>query len=111
MQLGKRLADLRRKNNHTQEKLAKKLNVSQQVISNIERNITEPDIDFLRAAADLYHMSMDELIGREFSGESESGYEQKIMNMLEKMDDKGKELSYGLVSQVVQYQGNRDGKE
>ena len=33
------------------------------------------------------------------------------MNMLEKMDDKGKELSYGLVSQVVQYQGNRDGKE
>ena len=111
MQLGKRLANLRRKNSYTQERLAKKLNVSQQVISNIERNVTEPDIDFLKAAADLYQISMDELIGREFSGDTGNGYEQKIMNMLEKMDDKGKELSYGLVSQVVQYQGNRDGKE
>ena len=38
MQVGKRLADLRKKNGYTQEKLAGKLNVSQQVISNIERD-------------------------------------------------------------------------
>ena len=69
MQVGKRLADLRKKNGYTQEKLAGKLNVSQQVISNIERNMTVPDINFLRGAADLYHMSIDALIGRDFSGD------------------------------------------
>lgn len=111
IQVGKRLADLRKRKGYTQEKLAKRLNVSQQVISNIERNMTVPDINFLKAAADLYHMSIDELIGREFSGESGDGYEHKIMTMLEKMDDKGKELTLGLVSQVAQYQGNDDGKE
>ena len=111
MQVGKRLADLRKKNGYTQEKLAGKLNVSQQVISNIERNMTVPDINFLRGAADLYHMSIDELIGRDFSGDKGGSYEHQIMSILENMDDKGRKLSLGLVSQVAQYQGDGNDKE
>ena len=48
-QIGKHLADLRKKNHYKQIELAEKLNVSQQVISNIERGLTEPDIAFLKA--------------------------------------------------------------
>ncbi len=36
-ELGKHLAELRKKNHYKQKDLAKELNVSQQVISNIER--------------------------------------------------------------------------
>ena len=49
-QIGKHLADLRKKNHYKQIELAEKLNVSQQVISNIERGLTEPDIAFLKGA-------------------------------------------------------------
>ncbi len=40
------------------------LNLSQQIVSNIERNTTAPDVEFLHGAADLYKISLDELIGR-----------------------------------------------
>ena len=39
-QIGKHLADLRKKNHYKQIELAEKLNVSQQVISNIERGLS-----------------------------------------------------------------------
>lgn len=46
--IGKRLAELRKKNHYKQTELAEKLNVSQQVVSNIERDLTAPDIEFLK---------------------------------------------------------------
>ena len=65
-QIGKHLAELRKKNHYKQTELAEKLSVSQQVISNIERGLTEPDIAFLKGAADLYNISLDQLVGRNF---------------------------------------------
>lgn len=109
MQIGSRLAELRKKNNYTQKELAEKLNISQQIVSNIERGQTEPDINFLKGAADLYNISLDQLVGREFSGGEIDSVERKIMSAIEKMDDKGKELSLGLVNQLIQHRGNNDG--
>ena len=43
--IGKRLAEIRKSKDLKQIELAEMLNVSQQVISNIERGITTPDID------------------------------------------------------------------
>ena len=43
--IGKRLAEIRREKNYKQTELAEKLNVSQQVVSNIERGVTMPDIE------------------------------------------------------------------
>lgn len=109
MQIGNRLAEFRKKNGFTQKQLAQKLNISQQIVSNIERNQTEPDIDFLKGVADLYNISLDQLIGREFT-KAESGiYEREIISILEKMDETGKELSLSLVNQVAQHQGNYNG--
>lgn len=109
MQIGSRLAELRKKNGFTQKQLAQKLNVSQQIVSNIERDQTEPDIDFIKGAADLYNLSLDQLIGREFTKTESDTYEREIISILEKMDETGKELSLGLVNQVAQHRGNRDG--
>ena len=102
-QIGKHLADLRKKNHYKQIELAEKLNVSQQVISNIERGLTEPDIAFLKGAADLYNISLDQLVGREFIETKSDDLESK------QMDERGKELSLGLVSQVAQHRGNKNG--
>ena len=64
--IGKRLAEIRKSKDLKQTKLAEILNVSQQVISNIERGITTPDIELLKKIADIYHISLDQLVGRDF---------------------------------------------
>ena len=64
--IGKRLAEIRKNHNYKQTDLASQLNVSQQVISNIERGVTTPDIEQLKKIADIYQISLDQLVGREF---------------------------------------------
>ena len=57
-----RLVELRKKNNLSQEELAEKLGVSRQAISKWERSEASPDTDNLIALAEIYGMSLDELI-------------------------------------------------
>lgn len=50
----------------TQAQLAKKLNISIKTISHWETGYTEPSINQLIVLADLYSVSLDELVGRNF---------------------------------------------
>ena len=101
--VGKRLAEIRKSNKIKQIELAEMLNVSQQVISNIERGVTTPDIEQLKKIADIYNISLDQLVGREFFGDGTDGVEQKIISYIKQ--------SLGLLSQVAQYRGNNDGNK
>lgn len=57
-----RLSRLRRDRGYSQEKLAEKLGVSRQAVSKWERAESSPDTDNLIALADIYGMSLDELL-------------------------------------------------
>lgn len=107
--LGERLCQFRKKNHMKQADLAKQLNVSQQVISNIECGRTSPSIEQLKKLGDIYHVSIDQLVGRDFSGKDENGTEMKIIKCIRQMDESEKELSLGLVSQVAQHRGRNNG--
>lgn len=109
--IGKRLAEIRKSKKFKQTELAEMLNVSQQVISNIERGVTAPDIEQLKKFADIYNISLDQLVGREFFGDDTDVVERKIISYIKQMDDEGKELSLGLLSQVAQHRGSNDGNE
>ena len=109
--IGKRLAEIRKSKKLKQTELAEMLNVSQQVISNIERGVTAPGIEQLKKIADIYNISLDQLVGREFSGDDADDVERKIISYIKQMDDEGKELSLGLLSQVAQHRGSNDGNE
>lgn len=109
--IGKRLAEIRKSKKLKQTELAKMLNVSQQVISNIERNVTAPDIEQLKKIADIYNISLDELVGREFFGDDADEVERRIISYIKQMDNECKELSLGLLCQVVQHRGSNDGNE
>ncbi len=109
--IGKRLAEMRKKHKYKQTDLAVKLNVSQQVISNIERGVTTPDIEQLKKIADIYQISLDQLVGREFLNKDTDAIERQIISCIKQMDEKAKELSLGLLSQVAQHRGKSDGKE
>lgn len=62
LETANKLLALRKKNNLSQEDLAEKLGVSRQAISKWERGETSPDTDNLISLANLYRISLDELL-------------------------------------------------
>ena len=52
---------------YTQVSLAKKLSVSKQAVSNWENGNIQPSIDMLLRIADLFSVTTDYLLGREYS--------------------------------------------
>ena len=65
IKLANRLVELRKQNKLSQEALAEKLGLSRQSISKWERAEASPDTDNLIALAEVYGMSLDELLGSE----------------------------------------------
>lgn len=62
MDLGKKLYELRKSKNLSQEDVATKLNVSRQTISKWETNQSTPDFDRIVPLCDLFEISTDELL-------------------------------------------------
>lgn len=60
--IANRLADIRRERGYSQEALAAELGVSRQAVSKWERAESSPDTDNLIALAELYGLSLDQLI-------------------------------------------------
>ena len=62
MNIGKRIQEIRRQQNITQEQLAKDLAISRQAVSKWESGKAIPDIENLMYISNLYHVSLDELV-------------------------------------------------
>lgn len=61
---GTRLANIRREHNLTQNDIADRLNISAQAVSKWENDLTSPDIDTLLKLADIFDITVDELLGK-----------------------------------------------
>jgi transcriptional regulator with XRE-family HTH domain len=61
--LGERLRMLREEKGWTQIQAAKLLGITNASLSNYERNERTPDVDMLKAFAEIYDVSIDYLIG------------------------------------------------
>ena len=59
------LKRIRQQNNLTQKEVAEKINTNRVNYNRYELEKGEPDIKTLIKLADLYHVSIDELVGRE----------------------------------------------
>ena len=62
MQFAEKIKQIRNKNQLTQEQFAIRLNVSRQAVSNWENNRNLPDIQMLILIAEVYDVTLDELI-------------------------------------------------
>lgn len=83
-----KLKELRKENHLTQNDVAKVLNVNQRTYSGYELGLSEPNIQSLIKLAELYHVSLDELLGRDCDiinlnalEEDTSSLIKKIINM------------------------------
>ena len=61
--LGRRIAALRKEKGMTQEQLAEKVGISAQAVSKWENDVSCPDITLLPLLAELFGVSVDELLG------------------------------------------------
>ncbi len=72
MKFGRALSNLRKNADMTQNEVADKLNLSRQAVSKYERGESFPDISVLVLIAELFEVSLDELIGYGDPTEGES---------------------------------------
>ena len=72
MTIGQKLAGYRKLSGMTQQQLGEYLNISAQAISKWEKDLSEPALATLRVLADLYKVSVDDLLNPE-SGFSDMG--------------------------------------
>lgn len=99
LQLGTRLADLRKRNGFSQEALAEKMGVSRQAISKWERGESAPDTDTLIELAALYSVSLDALVGNKSADEETDAVKDKTKK--KKPTEKGNALYPGLSTKLL----------
>lgn len=63
--LSKRLSELRKRKKLTQQRLAEKIGITRDTLSNYETGRREPDYNTLILFADFFHVSTDYLLGKE----------------------------------------------
>ncbi|MEG1743078.1 MAG: helix-turn-helix transcriptional regulator [Clostridia bacterium] len=63
--LGKKIFELRKQKGITQDEMSEKLGVSPQAVSKWENDISCPDIMLLPMIAEMFHVTIDELLGNE----------------------------------------------
>ncbi len=75
--MAKRLADRRKRAGFSQESLALELGVSRQAVSKWERSESSPDTDNLIALAQLYGVSLDDLLYKDVEDDPESAIDSE----------------------------------
>lgn len=83
MRLGENIYNLRKGKGLSQEKLAEKINVTRQTISNWELGETSPNPEQLILLSDAFGRSIDELVGNEIKSSSDAQSDDK--NALKKL--------------------------
>ncbi len=77
MQFSERLCECRQKSKMTQEELAEKCDVSRQAIAKWEKGESVPTLDKLIVLADIFNLTLDEMVGRKSIDEFE-----RVVNFL-----------------------------
>lgn len=83
--LGKKISKYRKLKQMTQEDLALKLNVSAQAVSKWENDLSIPDLPLLIELADIFNVSMDELLRQKESTEVIRVVEEPLRKSINQM--------------------------
>ena len=78
MELGKKIAEIRKENGLTQEDLAELCSVTRQTISNWENGKSYPDLETLVLISDRFEVSLDAMLKGDSRMVSEISQEQKL---------------------------------
>lgn len=81
MNLGETISKLRKQKNMTQSELAQKLNVTDKAVSKWERNVSCPDVYTITKIAEIFNVSVDELMSAQKSSQKKIESKQKFVDI------------------------------
>ena len=92
MNLGSKVTELRKQKGWSQSELAKRIEVSREIIGRYERNDAIPSIDIAKRMADVFEVSLDYLVGN-----AEQKVDKATLNRvleIDKLQPKDKEMVF-----------------
>lgn len=101
MEFAEKLKSIRKQAGMSQEKLAEKLGVSRQAVTKWETDAGIPDIGNLRAISDLFHISIDELLGKDKEERVPSQYLYESVTEYDIDGPKRYDMKFGGAKQLV----------
>jgi len=98
--------ELRKKHNLTQTQVAEYLNTTHQTYNNYENEKYQPSIEMLIKLANLYHTTIDYLVGRDY--ENDIGYlsptQIECVGMVKKLNETNLIKLMGYLSAMISMQ-------
>ena len=85
--LGNNIRTLRKQKGYSQETLAEKLNVVRQTISKWEKGLSVPDAELLQIMAEIFEVSVGDLLGEKISEDENSPQENEVAKQLAILND------------------------
>ena len=85
--LSENIKTLRKQKGYSQEQLADKLNVVRQTVSKWEKGYSVPDADMLEELADIFEVSVGDLLGKEIMTEEETTDIGELVKQLKILND------------------------
>lgn len=95
--LGKKISEYRKARGMTQEDLAVKMNVSSQAVSKWENDLSIPDLPILIELADLFNISLDELVRQ-----------QEVMNVVQVVEEPHRKPLNQMLFRIIVNSGDGD---
>lgn len=92
----------RNRSGMTQEEVAAALGMPKKTYQNYEREVREPDSEVLCALADLYGITIDELVGRErLETVEEDARESELLDLYRSMNEEGHRVLAAIANTVA----------
>lgn len=86
--LGNNIRNLRKQKGYSQETLAEKLNVVRQTISKWENDLSVPDAELLQKMAELFEVSVSDLLGEEIPFKESDTQQSEVAKQLAILNDR-----------------------
>lgn len=86
--LGNNIRTLRKQRGYSQETLAENLNVVRQTISKWEKGLSVPDAELLQAIAELFEVSVSDMLGEEIPDNESISQQNEVAKQLAILNDR-----------------------
>ena len=106
---GTMIAAMRKERGMTQLELAEKMGVTDKAVSKWERDLSFPDINSMPKLADVFNVTVDELMQVKADGKENTGH-RKISEIVH-IALKGVALAMGIAVAVLSFLGDLEAKE
>lgn len=102
MSFGKNLEKLRKDNRVSQAKLGQVLGITQQMVSNYEKESSQPNIELLVKMADFFKVSIDALVGyTPVNSEERMSQRDRLLEYYDRLTEADRDKCFTIMQTII----------